>query len=44
MSTVAEQLVDVPREAGVTRVSGVFGDRLNPFVDAIGAQLAYPGR
>ena len=35
MSTVAEQLVDVLVQAGVTRVYGVVGDSLNPFVDAI---------
>jgi pyruvate dehydrogenase (quinone) len=35
MNTVAEQLVDVLRQAGVTRVYGVVGDSLNPFVDAI---------
>ena len=35
MSTIAEQLVDVLVQAGVTRVYGVVGDSLNPFVDAI---------
>jgi pyruvate dehydrogenase (quinone) len=35
MTTVGEQLVDVLRQAGVTRVYGVVGDSLNPFVDAI---------
>jgi len=35
VSTLAEQLVDVLRQAGVTRVYGVVGDSLNPFVDAI---------
>ena len=35
MSTVAEQLVHVLLQAGVTRVYGVVGDSLNPFVDAI---------
>src|SRR5438132_11273808 len=35
MSTVAEQLVDVLLQTGVTRVYGVVGDSLNPFVDAI---------
>jgi len=35
VSTVADQLVDVLRQAGVTRVYGVVGDSLNPFVDAI---------
>src|ERR1700737_597749 len=33
--SVAEQLVQVLREAGVERVYGVVGDSLNPFVDAI---------
>ena len=31
MSTVAEQLVDILRQSGVTRVYGVVGDSLNPF-------------
>jgi pyruvate dehydrogenase (quinone) len=35
MGTVGEQLVEVLRQAGVTRVYGVVGDSLNPFVDAI---------
>ncbi|TMK72440.1 MAG: pyruvate dehydrogenase [Actinobacteria bacterium] len=35
MSTVAEQLVEILCQAGVTRVYGVVGDSLNPFVDAI---------
>jgi pyruvate dehydrogenase (quinone) len=35
MGTVGEQLVQVLRQAGVTRVYGVVGDSLNPFVDAI---------
>src|SRR5262245_28801161 len=35
MSTIGEQLVQVLRQAGVTRVYGVVGDSLNPFVDAI---------
>ena len=35
MSTIGEQLVHVLRQAGVTRVYGVVGDSLNPFVDAI---------
>ncbi len=35
MATVGEQLVQVLRQAGVTRVYGVVGDSLNPFVDAI---------
>jgi len=34
-ATVAEQLVQVLRQAGVARVYGVVGDSLNPFVDAI---------
>ena len=33
--TVAQQLVDVLRQAGVERVYGVVGDSLNPVVDAI---------
>ena len=35
MITIGEQLVHVLRQAGVTRVYGVVGDSLNPFVDAI---------
>ena len=35
MSTVAEQFVEVLLQAGVSRVYGVVGDSLNPFVDAI---------
>ena len=35
MSTVGEQLVQVLRQAGVTRMYGVVGDSLNPLVDAI---------
>src|SRR5262249_13993962 len=35
MATVGEQLVQVLRQAGVTRVFGVVGDSLNPLVDAI---------
>jgi len=35
MSTIGEQLVHVDRQTGVTRVYGVVGDSLNPFVDAI---------
>src|SRR5262249_18557257 len=35
MSTIGEQVVHVLRQAGVTRVYGVVGDSLNPFVDAI---------
>jgi pyruvate dehydrogenase (quinone) len=34
-STLADQLIDVLREAGVERVYGVVGDSLNPFVDAV---------
>ncbi|MFJ8039995.1 pyruvate dehydrogenase [Kitasatospora sp. NPDC096147] len=34
-SSVAEQMVEVLREAGVQRVYGVVGDSLNPVVDAI---------
>ena len=33
--TLAEQLIDVLRQAGVERVYGVVGDSLNPLVDAI---------
>lgn len=33
--TVAQQLIDVLRQAGVERVYGVVGDSLNPVVDAI---------
>jgi pyruvate dehydrogenase (quinone) len=33
--TLAEQLIDVLRQAGVERVYGVVGDSLNPVVDAI---------
>ncbi|MFE4971097.1 pyruvate dehydrogenase [Kitasatospora sp. NPDC056651] len=35
MASVAEQLVEVLRQAGVERVYGVVGDSLNPVVDAI---------
>ncbi|MER5639751.1 pyruvate dehydrogenase [Kitasatospora sp. NPDC002227] len=35
MGSVAEQLVEVLRQAGVERVYGVVGDSLNPVVDAI---------
>ncbi|GAA4859994.1 pyruvate dehydrogenase [Kitasatospora terrestris] len=35
MVTVAEQIVEVLRQAGVERVYGVVGDSLNPLVDAI---------
>ncbi|WP_455428677.1 pyruvate dehydrogenase [Kitasatospora aureofaciens] len=35
MATVAEQMVEVLRQAGVERVYGVVGDSLNPVVDAI---------
>ncbi|MDH6122048.1 pyruvate dehydrogenase [Kitasatospora sp. GAS204B] len=34
-SSVAEQMVEVLRQAGVERVYGVVGDSLNPVVDAI---------
>ena len=34
-TTVAEQFVEVLRQAGVERVYGVVGDSLNPIVDAI---------
>ena len=33
--TVAEQMVDVLRQAGVERIYGVVGDSLNPVVDAV---------
>jgi len=33
--TVSEQLIQILRQAGVTRVYGVVGDSLNPVVDAI---------
>ncbi|KUM99508.1 pyruvate dehydrogenase [Streptomyces yokosukanensis] len=33
--TVAQQLVDVLRQAGVSRIYGVVGDSLNPVVDAV---------
>ncbi|MDQ7904939.1 pyruvate dehydrogenase [Phytohabitans sp. ZYX-F-186] len=33
--TLAEQLIDILRQAGVARVYGVVGDSLNPVVDAI---------
>lgn len=33
--TVAEQLVDMLRQAGVERIYGVVGDSLNPVVDAV---------
>nr|WP_259316696.1 pyruvate dehydrogenase [Kitasatospora xanthocidica] len=35
MPSVAEQMVEVLRQAGVERVYGVVGDSLNPVVDAI---------
>ncbi|KZM72814.1 pyruvate dehydrogenase [Nocardia terpenica] len=35
MATVAEQLVQSLRQAGVRRIYGVVGDSLNPIVDAI---------
>ena len=34
-TTLAQQLIDVLRQAGVERVYGVVGDSLNPVVDAI---------
>jgi pyruvate dehydrogenase (quinone) len=34
-TTLAEQLIDVLREAGVERMYGVVGDSPNPVVDAI---------
>lgn len=33
--TVAQQLIEVLRQAGVTRIYGVVGDSLNPIVDAV---------
>jgi pyruvate dehydrogenase (quinone) len=33
--TLADQLIDVLRQAGVTRIYGLVGDSLNPIVDAI---------
>jgi pyruvate dehydrogenase (quinone) len=35
MATLADQLIEVLRQQGVTRVYGVVGDSLNPIVDAI---------
>ncbi|NED53935.1 ubiquinone-dependent pyruvate dehydrogenase, partial [Micromonospora aurantiaca] len=35
MATVADQFIEVLRQAGVRRVYGVVGDSLNPVVDAI---------
>ncbi|MEV7008287.1 pyruvate dehydrogenase [Streptosporangium sp. NPDC051022] len=35
MATVAEQFVEVLRQAGVERIYGVVGDSLNPVVDAV---------
>ncbi|MFF3441574.1 pyruvate dehydrogenase [Streptosporangium sp. NPDC002721] len=35
MATVAEQFIEVLRQAGVERIYGVVGDSLNPVVDAI---------
>ncbi|MEV5570799.1 pyruvate dehydrogenase [Spirillospora sp. NPDC052269] len=35
MATVAEQLIEILRQAGVRRVYGVVGDSLNPVVDAV---------
>ena len=34
-ATLADQLIEVLRQAGVTRIYGVTGDSLNPVVDAI---------
>jgi pyruvate dehydrogenase (quinone) len=33
--TIADQLLDVLREAGVERIYGLTGDSLNPVVDTI---------
>src|SRR6476660_10464472 len=33
--TMAEQLIEVLRQAGVKRIYGVIGDSLNPIVDAV---------
>ncbi|WP_131742784.1 pyruvate dehydrogenase [Actinomadura roseirufa] len=35
MATVADQFVEVLRQAGVRRIYGVVGDSLNPIVDAV---------
>jgi pyruvate dehydrogenase (quinone) len=35
MATLAEQLIEILRQQGVTRVYGVAGDSLKPVVDAI---------
>ncbi|MFD0890125.1 thiamine pyrophosphate-binding protein, partial [Streptosporangium algeriense] len=35
MGTVAEQFVEVLRQAGAERIYGVVGDSLNPVVDAV---------
>ncbi|MEU8803369.1 pyruvate dehydrogenase [Spirillospora sp. NPDC048819] len=35
MATVADQFIEVLRQAGVRRVYGVVGDSLNPIVDAV---------
>lgn len=35
MATVAEQFIEVLRQAGVQRIYGVVGDSLNPIVDAV---------
>src|SRR5258707_12464978 len=35
MTTLAEQFVQVLRQAGVERIYGVVGDSLNPIVDAV---------
>src|SRR5271167_4487372 len=34
-STIADQLIEVLREAGVDRIYGVVGDSLNPLVDSV---------
>jgi len=35
MSTVGDQLIQVLRQAGVSRIFGIVGDSLNPLVDAV---------
>jgi pyruvate dehydrogenase (quinone) len=34
-TTLADQLIEVLRQAGVERIYGITGDSLNPVVDAI---------
>jgi glyoxylate carboligase len=34
-ATIAQQMVDILRQAGVERIYGVVGDSLNPVVDAV---------